>query len=894
MAKIVSLEQGQLIIKFSGSDFAQNLALVKSLDGREFVKDKSLWIAPNNEKNFKLLKEAGFEMPIISISEKVKPKIDKSLFEGFRDYQIDGVTFLESVNGYGMLNDDMGIGKTIQAIGYAKLHPEIRPILVICPASIKLNWAYEIKRWINEDAYILSGEKPTPVIQRGFKWYIINYDIMAYNIISTDPKNGKRKVVDIKGWIDRLPELNIKGIIVDEFQFISNNASLRTRAVTKAKKTLSPKMFIGLSGTPMRNRPADLFPILNLLNPLMFPNRWKYLWRYCLPYDAPILMNDLSEKRIKDIKIGDYVIGWKRNNSQRILCESKVKDVITKKAQLVKVTLSNGKEIYCTKDHKWLTGRSERGNEDKEYSIPKIGRLGGPGSNCASKMVEIFTSIKGLYINTDDYKKGYIQGFFMGDGFCSYEKYIRYNYFREKIVRNYKKYIIGCACKDKEPITRLHEYLDYFNIKHSLIRRGDGLYSINSYRKETFYFFKEIEKINTVEKHAGFLGGIYDAEGSGKVISQYIDINRKTSELIEQALKCFNIKYKIQKNRQGFTINGIRKEFFRFWKIASPTLIRKLKTYLFNHGGKFMLDRYYVSKIEDVPKVHTVYTLTTETGNYVAYGMGSKNCGPKNNGFGWQFIGATNTEELHNKISPMMIRRLKNEVLKELPAKQKIIIPMELNPIEEKEYLKADNEFIAWLKDHIKNGLDAQTQMEKLKQLAYLAKRNSVIQWIKDYLTTDNKLVVFTYHTKALADIYSQFKDISVTLDGSTPANERKSVVDKFQNDSKIRLFIGQIQAAGIGITLTAANACAFVEFGYSPFDHEQAEDRINRIGQTADSITAYYLLNEDSVETDLMDLLNTKYDDVSKVLDGKPNDDFFQTNMTMEVIKKYRKKLLG
>jgi len=549
MAKIVSLEQGQLVIKFFGSDFAQNLALVKSLDGREFVKDKSLWIAPNTENNYKLLKEAGFEMPIISITEKAKPKIDRSLFEGFRDYQIDGVTFLESVNGQGMLNDDMGIGKTIQAIGYAKLHPEIRPILVICPASIKLNWAYEIHKWINEDAYILSGEKPTPVIQRGFKWYIINYDVMAYNIISTDPKNGKRKVVDIKGWVDRLPELNIKGIIVDEFQFISNNASLRTRAVTKAKKTLSPKMFIGLSGTPMRNRPADLFPMLNLLNPLMFPNRWKYLWKFC---------------------------------------------------------------------------------------------------------------------------------------------------------------------------------------------------------------------------------------------------------------------------------------------------------------------------------------------------------GPKNNGFGWQFIGATNTEELHSKISPMMIRRLKSEVLKELPPKQKIIVPMELNPIDEKEYLKADQDFILWLKDHIKNGLDAQTQMEKLKQLAYLAKRNSVIQWIRDYLTTDNKLVVFTYHTKALADIYSQFKDISVTLDGSTPADERKSVVDKFQNDLKIRLFIGQIQAAGIGITLTAANACAFVEFGYSPFDHEQAEDRVNRIGQEADSITAYYLLNEDSVETDLMDLLNTKYDNVSKVLDGKSNDDFFQTNMTMEVIKKYRKKLLS
>jgi SNF2 family DNA or RNA helicase len=130
-------------------------------------------------------------------------------------------------------------------------------------------------------------------------------------------------------------------------------------------------------------------------------------------------------------------------------------------------------------------------------------------------------------------------------------------------------------------------------------------------------------------------------------------------------------------------------------------------------------------------------------------------------------------------------------------------------------------------------------------------------------------------------------------LDGSTPANDRKEIVDRFQKDDKIKLFIGQIQAAGIGITLTAANACAFAEFGYSPFDHEQAEDRINRIGQNADSITAYYLLNEDSVEKDIMDLLTMKYDNVSKVLDGKSNDDFFQMNIANEVIKKYRKKLV-
>jgi SWI/SNF-related matrix-associated actin-dependent regulator of chromatin subfamily A-like protein 1 len=242
-----------------------------------------------------------------------------------------------------------------------------------------------------------------------------------------------------------------------------------------------------------------------------------------------------------------------------------------------------------------------------------------------------------------------------------------------------------------------------------------------------------------------------------------------------------------------------------------------------------------------------------------------------------------------------MIRRLKVDVLKDLPPKRKIIIPLELDPIEEKYYRKADQEFIDWLKEHVKAGADAQVEVEKLKQLAYIAKRNSVLQWIEDQLTIGVKLVVFAWHTNAIKDLMWKFKDRAVMVDGSITGKKRDDAVEKFQNDAKIRLFVGQMKAAGEGIDLFAASAVVFVEFGWTPLDHTQAEDRINRIGQKSDSITAYYLIADGTVENDFMDMLEGKYDVVSQILDGKKDADLFdggRKNLLGGVLAAYRRRI--
>ena len=266
-------------------------------------------------------------------------------------------------------------------------------------------------------------------------------------------------------------------------------------------------------------------------------------------------------------------------------------------------------------------------------------------------------------------------------------------------------------------------------------------------------------------------------------------------------------------------------------------------------------------------------------------------CSPTYNGFGWSYNGASHIDELYELVKPYMLRRTKKEVALELPDKIKTIIPLELEEVEKRNYLDAEGEFAEWLNNHYTTLIKERELLEHLRQLAYLAKRKAMLQWISDFLSTDEKLVVMAYHTMAIDDIYSKFKDVAVKFDGRTNQLDRQKVIDKFQKDEKTKLFIGQINAASVGITLTAAHSLAFVEFTYTPTDHLQAEDRIHRIGQDAEMVNIYYLIGFGTIEEKITKMLNIKNNVVSKVVDGKEDKEFFgEEDILKELIKQYRK----
>ena len=269
--------------------------------------------------------------------------------------------------------------------------------------------------------------------------------------------------------------------------------------------------------------------------------------------------------------------------------------------------------------------------------------------------------------------------------------------------------------------------------------------------------------------------------------------------------------------------------------------------------------------------------------------FGKRYCNATHNGFGWDFNGSSNVEELHEKLGSIMIRRKKADVLKDLPDKVRSFVPFELDNL--KEYMDAENNFKGYImktqgKEAAQKVSNAETlvQIEVLKQLAVKGKMKSAIDWIRNFLDTDGKLVVFAIHKIVINALMKEFGGIAVKIDGSVAMKDRDKAVQQFQENDKIQLFVGNIKAAGLGLTLTAASNVAFLELPWTPGELSQAEDRCHRIGQE-NSVTVYYLLAQGTMDEQIASLLDSKGKVLDAVLDGVQTKN---ESLLKELINKY------
>lgn len=592
----VRYEEGFLIIKFSDrnrqkffelKDFVKN-----NLIGCEFLPSKKYWKASALVENYKkLINHPDFGMKHIDDSilffinnklkkEKKKINIDESKLKGFREYQKEGVRFLESIKGKGLIADEPGLGKTIQAAGYLILHPELRPALIVCPSTLKLNWQKEIKKWVEEDSYICMGRKPPTILEEP-KIYIINYDILGRGEI----KNHKSK----------------KGISLE-------------KKINKLERIIEKN----------KGKEDKLQKIIRILNSL----------------------EDEIRNNIKDYKIKQK-----------------------------KVLLEEGWRIYFK-------------NKLKLIIADEVHRVAEPTSFMTKSFIDICKQIE------------------------------------------YRVFLSGTPIRDK-----------------------------------TKDFFISLNLLNN----------------------------------------------KLFPNRWGF------------------------------------LRRY---------------------------------CDPKHNGFGWSYNGISNEDELRNLIQNVMIRRLKEDVLKELPPKQKIIIPLYCSNL--KEYNNFKSEFLA-IKPSL-NKIQIRNKIDELKKLAYKAKKKEAFKWIEDFLSSGNKLLVCTYFRETMKELREKFPN-HVYIEGGVSIKNRNKAVEEFQN-GKTPLFIGQIKAAGEGLTLTAASAVFFMEFGWNSAQHEQFEDRIHRIGQKSDSILCYYPIAEGTDDLKIVQIIQKKNKSQKYLLDGKEDSEFLDSDILDDLLE--------
>jgi len=261
-------------------------------------------------------------------------------------------------------------------------------------------------------------------------------------------------------------------------------------------------------------------------------------------------------------------------------------------------------------------------------------------------------------------------------------------------------------------------------------------------------------------------------------------------------------------------------------------------------------------------------------------------CDLSNNGYGWNFNGCTkdNAKELHELLtSTIMIRRLKSDVLKDLPVRRVSVVPLELENYS--EYKRAEEEILNNLSDNMNNFI---VQCEYLKSLAMQGKFKQVVKRIEEFLEiTDEKLVVMAHHLEVIKNIYDLFPGIAVRFTGQESAEQKQDAVDRFQNDRTVRLFIGGLTAANMGITLTAASKMEVIEFLWTPGIHDQAGDRIHRIGQTQ-PVNIYYPIADGTIEVDLAKMLDEKRKNISAILDGREAS---ESTLLIELYNKFKER---
>jgi SWI/SNF-related matrix-associated actin-dependent regulator 1 of chromatin subfamily A len=275
-------------------------------------------------------------------------------------------------------------------------------------------------------------------------------------------------------------------------------------------------------------------------------------------------------------------------------------------------------------------------------------------------------------------------------------------------------------------------------------------------------------------------------------------------------------------------------------------------------------------------------------------------CGATRTAFGMNTKGASNLNELHEKLREICyIRRLKTEVVKELPPKTRNVIPVQLSNA--KEYARAEENVLKYLGDkaetdkEFKRSLGGLSEAEKQKAIydrrqaainkgaaaEHLVRMNALLSlcgagkiqaaigWIEDFLeNTDEKLIVFAVHTDVVNAIADHFN--APRIMGETSLVQREKNRQYFCEEPTCRVLVLNLQAGGTGIDglQHVCNHALFVEQGWTPAVHNQAEDRVNRIGQLF-AVFCHYIIARLSIDMQLYDLIDKKRSMSDAVIDG-------------------------
>lgn len=268
---------------------------------------------------------------------------------------------------------------------------------------------------------------------------------------------------------------------------------------------------------------------------------------------------------------------------------------------------------------------------------------------------------------------------------------------------------------------------------------------------------------------------------------------------------------------------------------------------------------------------------------------------PQKKWYGYDYSKPRNLNALHEMLKRIgMIRYLKKDVLHDFPELVRNVIPME---IEDREgYDKAQNDFVGWLRENKPDKMTkalkavALTQIGELLRLAAKSKLRGVVAWANQFLEeTGEKLALFAVHRKCIDACSRRIKAKHVIIDGQVTGRDREAAKEQFNNDDDTRLAIINIRAGGVGLNLQKScwNA-AFAEMWWNPSSLNQAEGRIDRIGQKNRCFSTYFV-GGGTIEERLCRIIQNRQEIIRAVLDGGsiPEQDINLYDLLVDEVRK-------
>jgi SWI/SNF-related matrix-associated actin-dependent regulator 1 of chromatin subfamily A len=256
-------------------------------------------------------------------------------------------------------------------------------------------------------------------------------------------------------------------------------------------------------------------------------------------------------------------------------------------------------------------------------------------------------------------------------------------------------------------------------------------------------------------------------------------------------------------------------------------------------------------------------------------GFAKRYCAAEKNDYDygyWVTAGASNLEELAVQLHGIMLRRNKNEVL-DLPPKVRSWIDVDIPEKARERMNEAVRAFFGSDVDEPRRDRRGRRMgigmIQGARRQVAAVKAKHTLEYVQGAVDQGEKVLVFSGFLNPITRFCRHFGDQAVAVTGETPVNERQDLVDRFQQDDDVRVYVGQIHAGGMGVNLTAARQVVFNDLDWVPANHWQAEDRAYRIGQTG-SVSVTYMVAGGTIEEFVRTVLERKARIVDDLVEGK------------------------